>query len=763
MNTLAAETAPRIEREPVGAVRRLAAVLPLAAAYLWLCVLYATESWGHVAPWLFSDELEYAQLSRAVAETGEPARRGEPHSFNSLYTYVLAPVWWIRDTGSAYAVAKYLGVLLMTSVLFPVYALARMIVSPPAALFAAVGAASIPALYYSFLLIEEPLAYPWSALCLFLIVKALATRTRGWVAAAVAASLIAPLVRDQLTVIPAAFVLAALAFAWTSPRARRLRSGWTRWDWVGALVLALGVSVVINAFASQHSFEWLVATRAYKDRMFENGLWAAGAFTIGVGVFPVVAGLAALIRPRGEKLSREVHAFVVTAAAFVLAFGWYTAIKAAYISTVFSTLTVERNLIYVAPALFVATAIFFERPRLRLWALAGSAGLALHVLLTTPYQMEFRLYADAPGLALLQAANAHLGWTPERAQNVLVGMLVISVFLCILPRVADGLGRRVLGGVFVLAAAGVIAWNLTGELAAATGARTAADQAVSGIERPLDWIDRATGGTPTLYLGQSISDPNGIWELEFWNRSLVHIWSRDGSAPGPGPVLTPDLETAEGRITQPRPDVRYAVVEPGVDIVGDFVTAQRRRAGTGFTEWRLFKIRPPLRLRNEILGIYPDGWSTGEANYSQFWTQHGRPGWALVTVSRKSWGGKDKPANVRIQIGPLALGRDHQPTLQRVDHTCKWVVHRLSERTFALPAPRPPFHVRVTISPTFSPRELDARISDTRQFGAMLDFHAAARRPRSLPSCATPRTGTRSASLAAASRAGRSARQLATG
>jgi hypothetical protein len=723
VSTLAARTWPRVAR--VGAAlrtERLPAALALATAYVWLCFLYATESWGHIAPWLFSDELEYSQLSRAVAETGHAARRGEPHSFQSLYTFLIAPVWWLHDTGAAYAAAKLVGVVVMTSVLFPVYALARMIVSRPAAVFAAVASASIPALYYSSFIFEEPLAYPWSALCLFLIVKALATRARWWVAGAVTASLAAPFIRDQLVVIPAAFALAACTFFWVSERAKRMRAGWSRWDWTGGIVLTVGAAVVINAFASQHSFPWLVATRAYKDRMFENGLWAVGAFTIGVGVLPVIAGLAALVRPRGEQVGPELRAFLATAAAFTIAFAWYTAIKAAYISTVFSTLTVERNLIYVAPALFVATALFFERPRLRLWALAGAAALALYVILTTPYQMQLRLYADAPGLAILQAANAHLSWTPERAKQVLIGMFVVSIFLCLLPRAIEAYGRRALKGVFALAAAGIVAWNVTGQIAAATGANFLSDLATVGIERPLDWIDRATDRTPSVYIGQSITDPNGIWQLEFWNRSVVNVWSVDGTAPGPGPVLTPDLIKPNGTITQPRSDVRYAVVESGVDIVGDLVKTQSRRAGEGTTSWLLYKIHPPLRLRSSVRGIYPDGWVGRESSYSHFWSRGNRPGWAVVTASRKGWGGEDKPGNVVVRLGPLELGPDHQPRIERVTRRCSARIHRLQLLTFVVRTPPPPFQIRVTISPTFSPHELDPRISDVREFGAQVGY-----------------------------------------
>ena len=50
-------------------VDRVLAAVPLASIYLWLCVLYGWEAWGHVTPWLNGDELETAQISRSIAET----------------------------------------------------------------------------------------------------------------------------------------------------------------------------------------------------------------------------------------------------------------------------------------------------------------------------------------------------------------------------------------------------------------------------------------------------------------------------------------------------------------------------------------------------------------------------------------------------------------------------------------------------------------------------------------------------------------------
>src|SRR5438067_1925958 len=74
--SLAAPRASAAGNERTLADRFLAA-FPLLAVFFWLCVVYAWEAWRHGSPWLFGDELELTQLSRAIATTGHAARRGE--------------------------------------------------------------------------------------------------------------------------------------------------------------------------------------------------------------------------------------------------------------------------------------------------------------------------------------------------------------------------------------------------------------------------------------------------------------------------------------------------------------------------------------------------------------------------------------------------------------------------------------------------------------------------------------------------------------
>jgi hypothetical protein len=700
-------------------LERVSAALPILTVFAWLCLVYGVEAWLHGTPWLFTDEVETAQLSRAIATTGHAARRGQPHPFGSLYTFVIAPAWWLHSVLDAYSTIKYLGVAVMTSVVFPAYWLARMVVSPRPALFAAAASGAIPAFLYAPMLLPEPLAYPYSALCLFLIAKALSTRGAWWIGGAAIASAIAPLVRSELGVIPAVYVLAALGLAWHGRWARRWRERWSAWDWIGAATLIAGVLIVVNAYVTHRSFSWYVATTLYKDRMIDYGLWAVGALTIGLGVFPVVAGLAALIRPRGVVRTERERAFVAVAAASIAGFTWYTAIKAAYISTVFSTLTEERNLIYLSPVLFVATALFLERPRARLWAVAAAAALAGYVLVGTDYKMDVHLYNDAPGLSILQSANRNLGLTPHGARIVLLSVLAASVLVLAAPRV-----RRVpawaVRGLLVVSALFVLAWNVTGQMAAASASRNFSDELLRNYPRPLNWLDRADGGKPAMYLGQQITDANGLWLLEFWNKSLHYVWSLDGTAKGPGPTLSPDLLSLDGRITE-APGIRYVVVDPGIDLVGQQVTSAEHRGGGAAQDWRLYRIAPPLRLVDAVSGIYADGWAGKQSAYSRYRTPGGRPGYVTVNVSRAAWNGPSPTGHVTIRVGPLRI-KDKQPALASTTQIRRWKIESGLERSFVIPTPKPPFRVEVLIAPPFVPAHYDPRSSELREFGAQVSF-----------------------------------------
>ena len=129
---------------------------------------------------------------------------------------MLAPAWLIDNLHAAYATVKYLTVIVMTATVFPAYGIARMVVGRRPALFVAAASAAIPAVAYSSMIVEEPFAYFFSTLALFLILRAFVTPSRWWIGGAVLASLVAPLVRGELAVIPVVFLLTGSFLVWRS-------------------------------------------------------------------------------------------------------------------------------------------------------------------------------------------------------------------------------------------------------------------------------------------------------------------------------------------------------------------------------------------------------------------------------------------------------------------------------------------------------------------------------------------------------------------
>ncbi len=704
--TTASETARR------RALDRALEALPLVLGYILLCCLYAWQASRHDSPTIFTDELEFAQISRSIAETGESARRGAPYGVQTLYSYLVAPAWWIDDTASAYEAAKFIGVLVMTATIFPAYALARTIVSRPWALGAAVAAAAIPALSYAPFLVEEPLAYPVATAALWLIARALARPTRWTIGLAGIVCAGAFLVRAQLSILIPVFGLALALAGWQHPAFRRRREAWSRWDWIGLAILGLGAALALSAFLGHRSEEWYRSTGFYKDRMFDYGLRALGALVIGIGVLPFVAGLAAALT-RGRDPDRNVRAFALTSLAAFFTFGLYTAVKAAYISTEFGTVTVERNLIYVAPLLFAGTALLLERPGRRFVALAVAAVVALYVLLTTPYELDKYPYYDAPGLAIAALPNRVWRWEGERIEQGLIVVLVLSVALLVARSLVRGRRAAVLAAV---AGALVVGWNVTAEIYAAEGQNDFARRLYENAPQPVDWLDRATGGEPALFLGDAVDDANGIHLLEFWNRSLKQVWSLDGSAPGPGPTLTPNLGSADGSLS-PDPGFRWVVAENDADLVGT-------RVGEPHGSLQLYRLNGPLRLTSSRAGVTGDGWMGATAAFNQFATSADPRGYAKVVLSRVASCGPDKPGNVVVRVGTVIVGPKKQPSIGRVLHEVRAVLHQckvLGPPELLIPA-TVPFRVEVTIEPTFSPNELDPASSDVRQLGAKPEF-----------------------------------------
>jgi hypothetical protein len=609
----------------------------------------------------------------------------------------------------------------MTATVFPAYGLARLVVSRWYALASAGAATVVPALAYSSILVEEPLAYPLATVALWLIARMLVTPSWGRLAAALVVCIAGTWTRTQLAVLFAVLALGLLWLAWESKPGLRWRSGWSRGDWVGAVTLALGIVLAFSAVMGHLSASWRETTFLYKDRIFEHASWAVGALAIGIGVVPLIVGVAALARPKGEPRTPETRAFVVTSAAALGAFLWYSGIKGAYVSTVFATYVYERNVIYLAPLLFAGTALAFTRGVGRTWAIVVAAVATVYVVNAVPIVLQYPYY-EAHGLAILAFANRELGWSEGTIEDALIVLSLVAVAIAVALRLLRR-GSLAFGVLAGLAAVVVVAWSMTTQVYAAEGERILAKQVAQNLPKPYDWVEQATGGGSVVVLGQQISDPTNIWLTEFFNPSIRRMWSLDGTALKVGaPILTPDLDATDGTLTPP-PGTDYALAVNGVALQAPVVA---RRANAV-----LYRLDgKPIKLQEALVGRESDGWivapsgeKTARAAYTRYDVSGDGPGFAVVKLSRVGWCPKPSrrgTGTATVRIGPVGIGPDKQPAIERVTDTRKFLLPDCKANGVLLSAPSVPWRLEVEIEPTFSPNAIDPDSSDRRQLGGVL-------------------------------------------
>jgi hypothetical protein len=229
------------------------------------------------------------------------------------------------------------------------------------------------------------------------------------------------------------------------------------------------------------------------------------------------------------------------------------------------------------------------------------------------------------------------------------------------------------------------------------------------------WIDQrlGSGGDAAFLLGttsETWPETLGLWQTQFWNRSLHSVYNLTIPEPAGGPETAARVDPANGRI------LSTSSGEPlrAKNIVSSLSFGLDGRLIAARPPFALYRTHGPLRVAEETTGIYGDGWMGADAAYTRFAAR--KRGQIAVTLARTAWSGPDVPGHVRIELAPLG----GKPLEVRT-----WAIHTGSSRVFTLPAPRRRFQVRVHIEPTFSPSRFG--LPDTRQLGAQASFRFLAR------------------------------------
>ena len=74
-----------------------------------------------------------------------------------------------------------------------------------------------------------------------------------------------------------------------------------------------------------------------------------------------------------------------------------------------------------------------------------------------------------------------------------------------------------------------------------------------------------------------------------------------------------------------------------------------------------------------------------------------------------------------MRIGPVGIGPDKQPRIERVTETRRFDVPDCKAFGATVSPPDVPWRMEITVSPTFVPREVDPSRSDNRRLGAVIE------------------------------------------
>ncbi len=215
-----------------------------------------------------------------------------------------------------------------------------------------------------------------------------------------------------------------------------------------------------------------------------------------------------------------------------------------------------------------------------------------------------------------------------------------------------------------------------------------------------------------MFIGQSLAGSNLFWSIEFWNQSIQDVWSVDATAPGPGPVITPNYANTRG-VVVPQLPIHWVVAARGVDPAGKLAT----QAGG----LRLFHVTPPIRMADAYGGLSTDGanWMTTSSFYYHFATSGPQPGVASVSLSRAAACGGAPPSHMTVRLSSLRIDPTNgQPAPGRTLAVKHLLLHSnpCETRTLTFHT-QTPFRIDVTAVGTFQ-----ASASDPRQLSAQVDF-----------------------------------------
>ena len=581
-------------------LRSLSPWLVLAAIVALSTAIRALASRDVRVPWIAPDEMIYGLLGRSLYRSGELAVLGGPTPFYSFFYPALVGLpLSLDDLELGFRLLQVLQALVMSLAAVPVYLWGRTLMPRGWALLASALTLAIPALAYSGLIMSETLFYPVMVVAAWAMAEALARPTPARQALLIAAIVVAITTRVQAVVLLPVLLTAlvgkaALDRAWTTLR----RFGPT-FGGLGALAAAWSTVQLRDGGSWTDLLGGYGATARAPYEVADAARFVAyhgGDVLVLSGIFPACAVvLLALEALRAREPSHAVRAYL----AVVVSYAAWLVVEVGVFASHYVDRIAERDLITLAPLLFLGFALWLARggirPRLATSLVAVAAAGAILSIPFTRFVGNRALHDALTFVPIYELTSAHPDVDPDRASYA-VGAGALLAF-ALLP-------RRLL---MLLPAAVALA------LGAASISASREITAQSRIHRSMTfgvdegWVD-ATARGPVAYLYDGEFYFNAVWHHVFWNRRITWVLTLPGAHAGPIPQRTvrprPDgrMVAADGGVAP----VRYVVASTAFTFAGTPVRANPQE-GVRQRGLVLWKVDQPLRLSTWTTGVYANG------------------------------------------------------------------------------------------------------------------------------------------------------------
>jgi glycosyltransferase involved in cell wall biosynthesis len=632
-----------------GPLRALPAWLWLAGLYVAAVAVQLALGLRVVSPWIMVDELVYSDMARSFAAHGQFLIRGEHANYGFVYPLLISPAYWVFGfVGHAYEAAQAINALVMCSVVFPTYLLARRVVRHGYALAAAALAVAIPPMIYVGTLMTENAFYPVFMWLAYGLVLALERPTARRQLILLALCVLAFLTRAQAVALVAAVLSAPLVLAWIERgRPRRLSD----WKWLYGITIGAGAAVMLVEVARGKSPSQLLGGYSVTTENGTYHLWPSlrwilyhvASLDLSLFIIPFAAFIVLVANAR--HLDRALRVFCAAAAPLIV---WLT-LEVAVFASAWSFRIEERNLFYVAPLFLIAMFAWLERGQPRpARAVVAAAGVAAALPAAIPFLslMNINAQSDTPFIQPWW----YLGDRVAGRDNVALVVVVVSItlaaaFLWLSPRYAPLLPALVALGFS-------LTW-LPLQLWIHSFPRLSAAAYSTGIGAERSWIDNAVGRDADVTLVWTGDNPYRGWENEFWNRSVRHVYDLGAEtllAGSSEPRLTVQQQT--GTLLDPTGKplrAHYVLADPSAQIIGTKV------AEDDVKQMAVYRVDGVVRTLVSVKGWYGDTWTAPHVQWVRRDCTNGLLRVPLTTSAGATQtvtvGGTADPRSVRVGEG----------------------------------------------------------------------------------------------------------------